>query len=43
MKAQIEEIQEILNKDLEEFKEQTNRDEKYNNWNEKINKEESIT
>ena len=31
MEAKIEKMQEMLNKDLEEFKEQTNRDEQYNN------------
>ena len=41
--AKIEKMQEMFNKDLEEWKnktprrikEQTNRDEQYNNWNEK--------
>ena len=31
MEAQIEKIQEMFNKDLEELKEQTNRDEQHNN------------
>ena len=36
MEAKIEKMQEMFNKDLEELKKkQTNRDEQYNNWNEK--------
>ena len=31
MEAKIEKMQEMFNKDLEELKKQTNRDEQYNN------------
>ena len=31
MEAKMEKMQEMFNKDLEELKEQTNRDEQYNN------------
>ena len=35
METKIKKMQEMFNKDLEELKEKTNRDEQYNNWNEK--------